>query len=115
MGSKTFTFPLHELLVKSDWPALKVIAAESGARTDGIYNGCFGTFDGIAIWVKCSSTNNVSNPGNDYCRKGFYALNIQAICDRRKRFLWCSAGHKGGTGSFWRLTSTNYWTNWLRT
>ena len=39
----------------------------------------------------------VPDPGNYYCPKGFYALNVQAICDRKKRFLWCLTGHKGGT------------------
>jgi DDE superfamily endonuclease len=104
---QTFTFPLRELLEKKDWPALKVIAAEFGARTEGTYNGCFGAIDGIAIRVKCFSTNDVPDPGNYYCRKGFYALNVQAICDRRKRFLWCSTGHKGGTHDSRAFSETN--------
>ena len=94
---KTFHFPLRKMLLNKDWVALKKIAAEFGEQMEQIYNGCFGSIDGIALRVKCFSTNEVPDPGNYYCRKGFYALNVQAICDRKKRFLWCSTGHKGGT------------------
>jgi DDE superfamily endonuclease len=37
----------------------------------------------------------VADPGNYYCRKGFYALNVQAICDMSKQFLWCYPSNKG--------------------
>ena len=95
------------MLLNKDWPALKEIATDFGARTEGVYNGCMGAIDGIAIRVKCFSTNDVPDPGNYYCRKGFYALNVQAICDRKKRFLWCSTGHKGGTHDSRAFSETN--------
>jgi hypothetical protein len=85
------------MLKDRDWPALQSIASEFAKRTDGIYNGCIGALDGLALRVKCFTMSEVPDPGNYYCRKGFYALNVQAICDRKKRFLWCSTGHKGGT------------------
>ena len=94
------------MLEKKDWTGLKAIAAEFGATTEGIYNGCIGALDGIAIRVRCFSTNDVPDPGNYWCRKGFYALNVQAICDRRKRFLWCSTGHKGCTHDSRAFTET---------
>jgi hypothetical protein len=93
--------------VDKDWDGLKAIAAVFAAKTDGIYSGCIGALDGIAIRVKCFSTNDVPDPGNYYCRKGFYALNVQAICDRNKRFLWCSTGHKGGTHDSRAFFETN--------
>ena len=37
------------------------------------------------------------DPGNYYCRKGFFALNVQAICDRSKRFTWVYTSNKGST------------------
>jgi hypothetical protein len=104
---KTFNFPLRKLLVNKDWEGLNAIAAEFAARTDGVYSGYIGALDGIAIRVKCFSTNDVPDPGNYYCRKGFHALNVQAICDPKKRFLWCSTGHKGGTHNSWAFFETN--------
>ena len=94
---KSFTFPLRRIIELQDWSKLHEIAADFGKRTDGVYNGCFGAIDGLALRVKCFSTSEVPDPGNYYCQKGFYALNVQAICDQKKRFLWCSTGHKGGT------------------
>lgn len=32
-----------------------------------------------------------------YCRKGFYCVNVQAICDAQRRFVWCSILAAGGT------------------
>jgi len=45
----------------------------------------------------CPRTSDVPDPGNYYCRKGFYALNVQAICDKKKRFLWVNPMNKGST------------------
>ena len=39
----------------------------------------------------------IQDPGNYFCRKGFYAHNVQAICDKRRRVIWTSTGHKGST------------------
>ena len=35
------------------------------------------------------------NPGKYYSRKGFYALNVQVIVDKKKRILWRTIGEKG--------------------
>jgi hypothetical protein len=53
----------------------------------------------LAIKIKSPNTtlDNVPDPGNYFCRKGFFALNVQAICDSKKRILWMSTGHKGST------------------
>ena len=55
--------------------------------------------DGIAIRIRSPQikADGAEDPGNYYCRKGFYALNAQAICDSKKRILWISTGHKGST------------------
>lgn len=31
------------------------------------------------------------------CRKGFYSINCQAMCDANKRFLWMSMNTAGAT------------------
>jgi hypothetical protein len=39
----------------------------------------------------------IRDPGNYSCQKGFYALNVQAICDKSRQVLWMNTGHKGST------------------
>ena len=39
----------------------------------------------------------VLDPGNCHCRKGFYAPNVQATCDKHKRFLWAHPMNKEST------------------
>ncbi|KAL7527215.1 hypothetical protein ACHAXR_002967 [Thalassiosira sp. AJA248-18] len=74
---------------------LEEISEEFAADSTGCFKGCIGTIDGLVIRIRCSS--KVADPSNYFCRKGFYALNVQAICDRRKRILWISPGHQGAT------------------
>jgi hypothetical protein len=60
----------------------------------GVLHGMIGALDGLAIKIKCPIFKLVSDPGNYYCGKGLYALNVQAICDRMKRFIWVSGTHR---------------------
>mmetsp|Transcript_24903 Transcript_24903/g.38381 ORF Transcript_24903/g.38381 Transcript_24903/m.38381 type:complete len:402 (+) Transcript_24903:78-1283(+) len=92
---RTFEFPLVRWLRERNWKALETLAADFAEKTAGVYYGPFGALDGLALRIK--SPSGVPDPGNYWCRKGFYALNVQAICDRRKRFLWCNPSHKGST------------------
>lgn len=58
--------------------------------------GCIGAIDGLAIRIRCpSERDGVSDPGNYFCRKGFHALNVQAVVDSKKRFLFASPSHVG--------------------
>lgn len=98
---KTFDFPWVEKLKKlsggdeSVVPDLERISSDFGADSGGVFIGCIGAIDGLAIRVKCPSSER--DPGNYFSRKNFYALNVQAICDSQKRILWISPGHKGAT------------------
>lgn len=53
--------------------------------------GCCGALDGIAIRIKEPSSRDVLNSQTYYNRKGYHALNVQAVCDSRYRFLFVSA------------------------
>ena len=61
-------------------PTGGLIPGEIKENSGGASYGTFGAIDGLAIQMKCPS--GVADPVNYYCRKGFYALNVQAICDR---------------------------------
>jgi DDE superfamily endonuclease len=94
---KTFQFPLVPLLREKNWSAINQLANDYAEKSNGIFFGPFSALDGLAVRVKCPTEREVPDPGNYFCRKGFYALNVQAICDRSKRFLWCYPSNKGST------------------
>ena len=100
---RTLSFPLVGLLLRlkegdsSALAELKMIANHFAVDSDGVFMGCIGAIDGLAVRILCPS--GVADPGNYICRKCFYALNVQAICDRHKRILWISPGHQVGANS----------------
>jgi hypothetical protein len=72
------------------------IAAGFARFSHGQLDGIIGAIDGIAIRIQCPTVaDDVPDPGNFFCRKQFYALNVQAIVDSKKRFLWVSPLHQG--------------------
>lgn len=93
----TFEFPLVGWLRKQQWEVLEFLANQFAERSNGVFYGPFGAVDGLAVRIKCPKEKEVPDPGNYYCRKGFYALNVQAICDKKKRFLWSFPSNKGST------------------
>lgn len=94
---KAFTFPLMQFLQDENWPALHAIAEPFSYGSNGAFSGIIGPLDGLAVRMRSPKRTEVSDPGNYYCRKGFFALNVQAICDRCKKFLWCYTSNKGST------------------
>jgi DDE superfamily endonuclease len=94
---KALEFPLVSWLRERNWEALTHLANMYAEKSNGVFYGPFSGLDGLAVRVKCPTEDEVPDPGNYFCRKGFYALNVQAICDRNKRFLWCYPSNKGST------------------
>ena len=105
--NRTYRFPLSQLLEEinsgnderagSALAELHFISESFGESSGGIFTGCFGALDGLAVRIECPSMKSVPDPGTYFCRKNFYALNVQAICSKSKSFLWFSSGHKGST------------------
>ena len=85
----TMDFPLVGWLREQNWNAVESLANSFAEKSNGVFYGPFGALDGLALRIKSPTLSEVADPGNYYCRKGFYALNVQAICDRHKRFLYC--------------------------
>jgi DDE superfamily endonuclease len=94
---KTFEFPLARWIREDRWQPLIDRALDFAEKTNGIFYGAFAANDGLVVRIWCPRLDEVPDPGNYYCRKGFYALNVQAMCDRRKYFLWCYPSNKGST------------------
>lgn len=86
-------------IVSKDEAALNSVAEGFLSASGGVFRKCIGALDGLAIKIKCPVASNlISDPGNYFCRKGFYPLNVQqAICDKSRRVLWMSAGHHKGS------------------
>ncbi|EJK63010.1 hypothetical protein THAOC_16359 [Thalassiosira oceanica] len=101
--NNTFDFPLVGLLQglrRKDRRAiarLKEISSEFASDSDFCFTGCIGAMDGLAVRIGCPSQAEIADPTCFFCRKNFFALNVQAICDRKKRILWISPGHAGST------------------
>ena len=57
-------------------------------KTNGIVRGCIGAIDGICIQIRRPAEK--FGPSKFYCRKGFYSLNVQAVCDANRRFTFVS-------------------------
>jgi hypothetical protein len=115
-----FSFPLVRRLQQKDCQILSSTARKFSFGSNGAFSGIIGALDGIAIRIRAPPLTEVSDPGNYYCRKGFFALNVQAICDRSKRFLWCYPSNKGSTHDSTAFVNSRLYTlltqncDWLR-
>ena len=57
--------------------------------------GCVGAIDGVLLPINPPKAHD-PNIKQYWCRKGFPALNVQAICDSKGRFLYASLGQCPG-------------------
>jgi hypothetical protein len=95
--NETFDFPLLSWIKDENIDELKKVSEGFARFTNGGLWGIIGAIDGIAIRIRCpsSSRDGVKDPRCFFCRKQFFALNVQAIVDSYKRFIWVSTGHNG--------------------
>ena len=71
------------------------MAFKLSRRPPSPLTGCVGALDGIAI--KIQTPKRSERPAAYFCRKGYYALPIQAMCDSSYRFLSYSSLCVGST------------------
>ena len=76
-------FPLEDPY--DDAVAMARIADEFGSTGCGIVTGCVGALDGIAIRIPRPSRRHVKNAKAFFNRKHFYAFNMQAIADSKRK------------------------------
>jgi hypothetical protein len=78
------------------WEALNRVSDLFAEASGDVFKGCLGALDDLAIKIICPTMSNmIPNPGNYFCRKGFFVLNVQAICNKLHRITWVSTGQKG--------------------
>lgn len=106
--NRSFTFPLVPALETEDTEYFKAISATfADGSSRGHFTGCIGALDGVAIRIrKPTLSRDIRDPGSYFCRKGFFALNCQAICDANKRISWLSSRHIGSCHDSVAFTDT---------
>jgi len=57
--------------------------------------GCVGAVDGLAVKIKQPSVREDPRQKRYYCRKGFFALNLQAVCDGNRVFTYAKIAAPG--------------------
>jgi len=80
----------------NDEERLAAVADEFRSRSNGLITGAICAVDGWLVKIsKPSVSDGITNSGSFFSRKGFYALNIQVVCDRKKRALYRSMRCRG--------------------
>ena len=88
--------PIDGVKYCSDDNHMKSVALQFCESSLGIINGCIGALDGWIVKVqKPLKSDGVNNPQSFYSRKGYYGVNVQAICDKNKKILFRSILSRG--------------------
>jgi hypothetical protein len=90
-GVEAMCFPID------DMPALVKLSEEFARDTGGLLAGCVGAVDGLAVRIKKPTLKDCKNPKAYYNRKGFFSMNLQAVCDKSRRFMFGSLRCAGST------------------
>jgi len=66
-------------------------------RSESPLTNVIGALDGIVVRQDRPTATEVTCPKDYWSRKGFFALNVQAICDSNYEFLWMSCKAPGSS------------------
>lgn len=88
------------------------LAAQFRAKSEIGIACCIGAIDGILIWIHKPTEEDCGNTGvgpvKFFCgRKKKYGLNMQAICDSKRRFLWVDIQFPGATSDYFAFEQTD--------
>ena len=91
-----------------DQQAMQKVSDGFSRRSNGVFKGGIGALDGwlVRIIRPCWWRDGFKNITAFFSRKGLYALNVQVIVDDKKRVLWLSYSHKGGSHDSSSFSST---------
>ena len=88
--------PINGMEYVCDNNRMTDVALQFSNASNGVINGCIGALDGWVVKIKKPSRRDgVINSQSFYSRKGYFAVNVQAIVDRRKRILFRSIRSRG--------------------
>jgi hypothetical protein len=91
-----------DIVFPKDHAVQEEIAAGFKAKSDANFDGCAGCIDGLLVWMHKPTKKECEATGvgqiKYLCgRKSKYGLNLQAICDHKRRFLDVSILFGGST------------------
>jgi DDE superfamily endonuclease len=109
---------LSPLKYPSCYHIQRQIAKDFEARSKVCFCNCGGCIDGILLWIEKPTKADCEMAGVDsgkfYCaRKAKYGLNMQAVCDARRRFLDVSIRNPGSASDFLSYATSNLFKNIL--
>jgi DDE superfamily endonuclease len=89
----------------TDHDEQRKIAVEFEKKSKAGFKGCAGCIDGVLIWMSCPSKEECEKTGvgaaKYYCaRKAKYGLNLQAVCDVKRKFLDLSITQGGASSDY---------------
>ena len=88
--------PINGVEYCSNNDRMNDVAMQFSEASGGVINGCIGALDGWVVKIqKPMKSDGVNNPQSFYSRKGYYAVNVQAIADKKKRILFRSILSRG--------------------
>ncbi len=86
--------PINGVEYCNDDARMNKVALGFSNASHGVMNGCIG--DGWVVKIqKPSRRDNILNAQSFYSRKGYFAVNVQAIVDKQKRILFRSIISRG--------------------
>ena len=68
------------------------LAAGFSRRTGGLLKKVIGAIDGILIPIAAPTGEDPTNARTYFCRKGFYCINVQGICNAEYEVIYASIG-----------------------
>jgi len=88
------------------------LAQEFQDKSDIDIPCCVGAIDGILIWIHKPSDDDCAamgiGPTKFFCgRKKKFGVNMQAICDAKRRFLWVDIRFPGTTSDYFAFTQSD--------
>lgn len=100
------------IVFPTDHAEQQQLAQEFQRKSDVGIACCIGAIDGILIWIHKPYDDDCKEigigPTKFFCgRKKKYGLNMQAICDARRRFLWVDIRFPGATSDYFAFTQSD--------
>eukprot|EP01082_Thalassiosira_pseudonana_P000100 g354.t1 g354 contig1:859468-860853(+) len=90
----------------------KKVAKEFESKSSIGISCCVGAIDGILIWIHKPSDSDCDMLGfgqtKFFCgRKKKFGLNMQAVCDAKRRFMWVDIRYPGTTSDFFAFDQSS--------